>query len=199
LITGNTPFSAQQHPLTISSSAELGPERGLELSVKALGDWSRESVPNLAAGTRAWVDGPFGIFSIDRAEAPGFIMIAGGIGITPMRSMLLSMRDRGDVRPVVLIFAARNRERAVFIGELEALAQKMPLRLVPVYEAPPPDWGGERGFVTKALLQRHLPPQYLRWQHFVCGPGPMMDSVERSLSELGVPPERVRTERFDMV
>jgi ferredoxin-NADP reductase len=48
-------------------------------------------------------------------------------------------------------------------------------------------------------LSRHLPPGYRRFQFFICGPGAMMDAVEEALVQLGVPPERVHTERFNMV
>ena len=54
-------------------------------------------------------------------------------------------------------------------------------------------------YVTAEVLARHLPPGYRRFQFFICGPDPMMDAAEAALIELGVPPERVHTERFDMV
>jgi ferredoxin-NADP reductase len=53
--------------------------------------------------------------------------------------------------------------------------------------------------VTSEVLARHLPPGYRRFQFFICGPDPMMDAVETALVKLGAPPERVHTERFDMV
>jgi ferredoxin-NADP reductase len=53
--------------------------------------------------------------------------------------------------------------------------------------------------VTAEALARHLPPGYRRFQFFICGPDPMMDAAEAALIGLGVPPERVHTERFDMV
>ena len=197
--TGRTPFSAEQHPITIASSAVPAPDRAIELAIKALGDWSRTTVPALRAGARVWIDGPFGAFSLDRAAAQGFVLVAGGIGITPMRSMLLTMRDRGDRRPVLLIYAASHRGRAVFAAQLEALTRELALRVVFVFEAAPADWPGERGRITVELLRRHLPADLSRQYFFVCGPGPMMDQLERQLVELGVPPERVQTERFDMV
>ena len=197
LITGRSPFVIEQHPMTISSSSELGPDRSISFSVKALGDWSRSVVPDLAPGARVFVDGPFGAFTIDRAPAQGFVLVAGGIGITPMRSILLSMRDRGDPRPVLLVYAARNRRRAPFLDELRALEGELDLRVVLVFEEPEP--GSECGFVTRDLLARHLPERHALMQFFLCGPGPMLDVVERALGELGVPADRVHTERFDLV
>jgi predicted ferric reductase len=199
LITGRTPLLAEQHPLSISSSAEPNAEGTLELSIKALGDWSRASVPAIAPGRRAWLDGPYGVFTPDRAPAQGFVLIAGGIGITPMRSILLTLRDRADRRPVWLFYATNRRERAVFGAELAQLERELDLRVVYVFEAPEPGWEGERGYVTAAVLRRHLPERLLQLCFFVCGPGPMMRALERSLVELGVRPGRIHTERFDLV
>jgi ferredoxin-NADP reductase len=71
--------------------------------------------------------------------------------------------------------------------------------VVHVLERPPAGWQGETGYVTAEVLARHLPGGYRRFQYFVCGPAPMMDAVEHALVELGVPDERIHTERFDMV
>jgi ferredoxin-NADP reductase len=86
-----------------------------------------------------------------------------------------------------------------FREELERLKDRLDLTVVHVLERPPQDWTGETGYVTAATLERHLPPGYRRFQYFICGPDPMMDAAEAALVRLGVPPERVHTERFDMV
>lgn len=196
LSTARHPFAIEQHPISIASSAE---QRGtLELSIKALGDWSRDIVPNVTPGSRVWIDGCYGAFTPDRVAAQGFMLIAGGVGITPMRSILLTMRDREDVRPVTLLYGANSPERMIFADELRALEQMMSLRCVFVFESPPPQWQGERGLITGELLLRHLPEQALRYQYFACGPEPMMNAVELCLLELGVPASRISTERFNM-
>jgi predicted ferric reductase len=199
LVTGQTPLWAQQHPLSIASSAERDADRALEFSIKALGDWSSQVVPTLAPGTRVWVDGPFGAFTTERKAGQGFVMIAGGIGIAPMRSMLLSMRDRGDRRHVVLLYAVHNEGRLILREEIERLRGSLNLDLVLVLEAPPPGWTGERGQVTRDTLQRHLPAQFRRYHYFVCGPPPMMDAVEGMLAALGVPAASIDSERFTVV
>ena len=68
-----------------------------------------------------------------------------------------------------------------------------------VLEHPPDDWKGEKGYINAPMLGRHLPPGYKRHQFFICGPGPMMDAMERALAAMGVPAGRINTERFDMV
>lgn len=199
LLTGRSPFAALQHPITISSSAEQDASRRLEFTIKALGDWSRERVPALLPGTRLWIDGPHGSFTPEREPALGLVLVAGGVGITPMRAILLTMRDRGDRRPVLLVHAASTFDRLTFREELEALRATLALTVVPVLEQPPPDWTGERGYIDAALLRRHLPPGVGHWQCFVCGPPAMLDAMERLLPACGLPADRVHTERFAMV
>lgn len=199
LVTGRSPWSVQQHPLSIASSAERAAGDDIEFAVRASGDWSATVVPALVPGSRVWVDGPFGAFTIDRRIAQGFVLIAGGIGIAPLRAMLQTMRDRGDRRHVLLIYAARDEAHLAFRGELEALRRAMNLDVVFVAESAGAEWDGARGLVTEDLLRRHLPPQFRRYGYFVCGPAAMMDAVEAALGRLGVAGAAIDTERFIMV
>jgi predicted ferric reductase len=199
LVTGRSPLTGAVHPLSMASSAQPQPHGEIEFAIKALGDWSREVVPALRPPQRLWVDGPYGAFTPDRVPAQEFVLIAGGIGVSPLRSMILSLRERGDRRPVTLFFATRNAERAMFHDELCALEAQGGLHVVFVFEQPGPEWTGERGYIDAALLRRHLPADLSRHQFFVCGPPPMMDAMERWLVEIGVRPANVHTERFDMI
>jgi predicted ferric reductase len=192
---GRSPFSVTQHPFSFSSSAERD---GVEIAVKALGDFTSR-VSELEPGTTVYVDGPHGAFSIDQDEGPGFGLIAGGVGIAGLISMLRTMADRGDVRPALLVYANRDWDGVAFREELDRLEDRLTLTVVHVLERPPDDWTGETGYVTADVLSRQLPPGYRRFQFFICGPDPMMDAAEVALIELGVPPERVHTERFNMV
>ncbi len=199
LISGRTPYSRQQHPITIASSAE--PVAGVfqEYAIKKLGDWSRDLVPALAPGSRIWIEGPYGGMTIDRLPAQGFVLIAGGIGITPMRSILLTLRDRGDRRPCLLLYAANDFSRVVFRDDFAALEQQIDLKVVYVLEQPNGDYDGERGRIDRPMLERHLPLARQHFQFLICGPNPMMDSVERLLSDLGIADDRVHSERFNQV
>lgn len=200
LISGRTPYSRQQHPITIASSADAPVDHhSQEYAIKKLGDWSREQVPALAPGRHIWVEGPYGGMTIDRLPAQGFVLIAGGIGITPMRSILLTLRDRGDRRPCVLLHAANDFSRVVFRHELESLQLELDFKLVYVLEHPAADYVGERGRIDRAMLERHLPEPRRHFQYLLCGPNPMMDSIEQLLFDLGVPDERVHCERFNQV
>jgi predicted ferric reductase len=192
---GRSPFSLTQHPFSLSSSAE---RHGAEVAIKALGDFTSR-IHELKTGTKVFVDGPHGVFSIDRDEGPGFGLIAGGVGIAGLISMVRTMADRNDIRPVLLFYANLDWDGVAFRDELEQLKHRLNLTLVHVLERPPAAWPGETGYVTADVLARHLPVGYQRFQYFICGPDPMMDAVEAALLKLGVPGERVHTERFDMV
>ncbi len=153
-------------------------------------------------GERAYLDGPHGAFTVDRhGHAAGFVFIAGGVGITPIMSMLRTLADRGDGRPIYLIYANRDWESVIFREEIEALQERLNLRVIHVLEQPPEGWTGETGFVTGDILQRHLPRFERRnvYEAFICGPQPMMDAVERALVRLGVDMGDIHTERFDLV
>ncbi|MCU0760098.1 MAG: ferredoxin reductase family protein [Steroidobacteraceae bacterium] len=198
LSTGH-PVATEHHPISMASSAELGPERRVEFSIRDLGDWSGKRVPAVQPGSTMYLNGPFGGFSLDREPGQGVVLVGGGIGITPLRSMLRTMRDRGDVRPAILFYGARDWNAVVYTEELQQLSKEMNLKLVYVFEKPGEDWGGERGYITPELLKRHLPAQFRRYQYFMCGPTPMMDAVEEHLASIGVPRSRIHSERFDVV
>lgn len=199
MITGTSPLWSAQHPISMASSAERPADGTIEFGIKALGDWSGSVVPSLTPGSRLWLDGAYGAFTPEGHPAQGYVLIAGGIGISPMRSILQTLRDREDARPVVLFYAAHDWSRVAFRDEIDAFASTLHLSIVYVFERPEDDWTGERGFVDADLLRRHLPRQYRRFVYFVCGPVPMMDALEKTLVEIGVPASAVQTERFDMV
>ncbi|MFO1493103.1 MAG: ferredoxin reductase family protein [Lysobacterales bacterium] len=197
LISGRTPFSRAQHPITIASAPAA--DGSQSFAIKALGDWSGQVVPQLQPGARLWVEGPYGALTVDRLPAQGFVLIAGGIGITPMLAIVQTLAERRDPRPCLLFYAANDRSRVVFAEELAALQQRMALTLVYVFEHPRPGDGGESGRITPELMRRYLPAELPWFQCLICGPNPMMDSVEQSLRALGVAADRIHSERFDQV
>lgn len=200
LISGRTPYSQQQHPITIASSAEAPAAATRQsFAIKRLGDWSRDTIPALRPGQTVWLEGPYGALSVDRIPAQGFVLIAGGIGITPMRSILLTLRDRGDLRPCLLFYAVNDFTRMIFREELLQLSSEMNLKLIFVLEHPQEGDVCERGRIDTAMLQRHLPRESHHFQFLVCGPNPMMDSIEQQLSDLGIPDDHVHSERFNQV
>lgn len=191
------PFSGREHPYSLSGSA--ADRSSLAVTIKALGDFTA-TVGSIRPGERAFVDGPYGAFSPDRhPHASGWILIAGGVGIAPIMSMLRTLADRGDARPIVLVCAHGSPASRLFADELLVLERRLALTVVPVLEEAPPEWNGERGRVTVDVLRRAIASSELSTREcFLCGPVPMTDAVARSLRQLGLPARRIHVELFDM-
>lgn len=190
---GPTPFSLQQHPFSISSSAM---DPGLELTAKALGDFTR-SWATVEPGTKAFLEGPFGSFT----AVPGYdlFLIMGGIGITPAMSMLRTLCDDQDPRHVTLLYANKEPDDITFQDDLDRLAERMDLQVLHVLEELPKGWPGVEGRVDKKLLAKYLPKEPKEYTFYICGPGPLMDAAEEALRALEVPWNHIYTERFQIV
>jgi hypothetical protein len=100
----------------------------------------------LRPGTRLLLDGPHGSYR-PRRHAERFVLIAGGIGITPIVSLLRTAADAGDHRPFLLVYASRRWEQVTFREQLEHVQQLLELRVVHVLTEPPPSWAGEAGYI----------------------------------------------------
>jgi predicted ferric reductase len=196
LTVGRSPFRITEHPFSISSSAERRDQ--VRFTIAEAGDFTR-TLGSIEPGTTAHLDGPYGAFSYERAQAEAFVFLAGGIGVTPMLSMLHTLADREDARPMWLYYANPRWQDVAIREELDELADRVDLRVVHVLEQPPDGWTGATGRIGPELLDRELPAQAARFQYFVCGPEPMMDAVEALLHERGVPPARISMERFDLI
>ena len=187
--------AGQEHPFTISSaSSDSG---ALSVTIKASGDFTR-TVPKVRLGDAATVDGPYGRLShcLHAGETDGLVLIAGGVGVTPLLSMLRHIDAVGDNRPVTLIWACRTQADLFCREELSEMVQRrLGLRMHYVLSREP-DWPGESGHLDAPVLARLTPGDGRRRQVFVCGPDGMMVSVVRSLRRLGYPRRRIHTEAF---
>jgi predicted ferric reductase len=177
----------RSNPFSISAVPDGS---SLRFTVKAMGDFS-ERLQAVRIGTRVMLEGPYGAMTSSRRTMPGVALIGGGIGVTPIRALFEELSRHGDVK---LLYRASRPEDVVFWDELAGL------------ERPP------RATVTWLIGRRGSPampadpfspsalgvlvPDIVSRDVFVCGPGPMMDHVERSLRELGVPKNRIHSERF---
>jgi predicted ferric reductase len=186
------PYALAEHPFSLSSSAER--PRRPELTIKALGDFTA-AVRDLAPGERVLLDGPHGTFR-EPLPGAGYVLVAGGIGITPVMSLLRTLADRSDPRPLVLVYANRDWDDVTFREEIDDLRRELDLEVVHVLSRAPSGWEGERGRVDAALLRRVLPPDAARRNVFVCGSTPMTDSALAALREAGLPDAHIHAERF---
>lgn len=180
-------FRTQKHPFTISSSPK---DPYLRLSAKGIGDYSA-ALSAIRKGTPVLLNGPYGRFTTAVQTRKKRLFIAGGIGITPIRSMLGEERLPGDM----LLYSARTQADLAFFDEIEQWRAD----------------GLEVGyFVGESSLRapymhiaqidgpqlQQLAPDLAERDVWLCGPPPMMDAIEKTLIGLGVPKPQIHTERF---
>lgn len=173
---------AEEHPFTISSAAQDG--LSPEFTIRHAGDWTTGPLARLHRGARVWLDGPHGAF-IPRESAFGFVMIAAGVGITPMMSMLRTFARAGDERAMHLFLMDRADE-LLFREELDDLERELDLHRVEL----------RRVRITAELLAIHLPPTYLQFEYYICGGNRLIVDARRAIEDLHVPQSRVHTEMF---
>ena len=176
------------HPFSISAAPN---GLWLRVTVKELGDDSAR-LQEIPVGTRVYIEGPYGALTGSRRRRSRVLLVAGGIGITPLRALLEELPTRrGDL---TLIYRARDPRDVVFRAELDAIAR---LNGATVHylvgrrgsPAVPPDPLGPETLSS-------LVPDAQERDVYVCGPDPMMAAVRQSLRTLGVPANQIHTERF---
>jgi predicted ferric reductase len=191
-----SPFAITAHPFSFSSSAEVTDGR-VEMTIRNLGDYT-SNIHRTPVGQRVFLDGPYGAFTIGN-PADMHVLIAGGIGVTPMMSMIRTLADRQDTRPVILLYGVQDLESITFCEELEALKARLNLTVVYVLSKPPAEWTGETGFINSEIFKRYLTPPYANHEYFICGPNVMMDAIEKTLGEMSVPISKYHSERYSFV
>jgi len=148
----------------------------------------------LAVGDRLTVRGPRNNFEL--APAPGYVFIAGGIGITVFRSMLRYIADTGEPYRITLVYSNRDRESTPFLDELPELESRIPgLRLV-LTMTQDEGWEGETRYIGPDLLRDHLEGDLGSYTYLIAGPPEMVEAVTGGLAGEGVPEEQLLPDRF---
>ena len=143
------------------------------------------------------ISAPFGKFTFTGEEANSIVLIGGGVGITPLMSVVRYLTDRGWPKPIYLLYCCRTTKDFIFQEELEYLQRRNPnLSVIATMTRERGTvWMGPTGRLTPALLSSSVPDLEQQRVH-VCGPGPMMEAVKGMLAELCVPTSQVFTEAF---
>ncbi|MCY7404888.1 MAG: ferredoxin reductase family protein [Cryobacterium sp.] len=183
----------QAHPFSLSSAPS---ERGLRITVRGLGDASQQ-LPQLTRGTRVSFEGPYGLFTQNARTSPRVVLIAAGIGVAPIRSLLetvsfapghatvlLRSHSLGDtylVDEVTDLCRMRGAELRIFAGK----------RPTGVSTWLPAD------AARAGITLRKIVPELQQADIYICGPRPWTDAVVRDARAGGVPKKQIHYERFD--
>lgn len=194
LNVGNSPFSLFENPFSISSAPASGP--ALQFVIKELGDFTR-TIGRIEPGARAYLDGPHGDLVVAGRGEPGMALVAGGVGIAPLIGILRQLCHENDTRPTMLIYGNRLEEQIAYREELATMAEAHGTEVVHVLSEPPDGWTGRTGLVDADLIRAVFDPATMKhWLFLLCGPPAMMQVVETTLIEMGVPSRQIESERF---
>ena len=184
-------FRFQAHPFSISRPPD---GKYLRFSIKKSGDFTTSVHNSLKPGTPVIIDGPYGVFTEKKCLGDKALLIAGGIGITPLRS--LGERLLASGKDCVLLYANRAQRDMVFRRELGELADLGGFTVHHVLSGDP-EWQGEKGHIDAEMIKR-LVPDFAERDAFLCGPPPMMTALTAALTGLGVSKTRIHSEVFSL-
>jgi ferredoxin-NADP reductase len=184
---------------SISSAPDLPDQVAITVERIEGGEVSPYLVDELVEGDQLEFRGPIGGYFVWEVGIPGpLLLVAGGSGICPLMAMIRHRAARGDRLPTRLLFSSRSLEDVIFREELDRLAGRqdgLEVFLTLTREQPA-GWPGYARRIDQDMLAEVAWSPEERALCMVCGPTPLVETVARSLVELGNPPDRVKTERF---
>ena len=194
LTLNRSAFAITEHPFSISSCPADRPK--VSFTIKEVGDFT-STIGAIPVGASAYLDGPHGNVVLAGREGKGIALIAGGVGVAPILSILRQARSHGETQPIRLIYGNRVIEQILYRDELDAMRSDLNLEVIHVLSEPPAQWSGKVGQLDRDVLDACLPTvDRSQWLYLVCGPGPMISSVEQCLSEFGIPSRQIVSEKF---
>ena len=185
-----------------SFSIASAPEQSelIELHIRRVssGEFTQQLFDGMKEKTLLRIEGPLGQFWFRRESPRPALLIGGGTGYAPLRSMLRDLLAVGDRRPLHLYWGAQGRQDLYEHDEVEALRRQHPnLRYTPVLSDPRPQdaWTGRRGLVHAAVLEDH--PDLRGFDVYASGPPAMVEAVRAEFAERGLPPQQLFFDSFD--
>lgn len=183
----------EEHHFTISSSPS---EPYLSFTIKSLGDYTAK-IRNLKKGDEVEVEGPFGTLTNAYMKGP-FLFIAGGIGITPIRSMLIDMQANSKNEKSILLYSNKVSEDVAFKKQFDSLMNESDWFSAYYYLT------GEdkRGFINKRIDKKVLEQVLKEFKKqpkvFIVGPTGFINQIKADLKKLGLPQKNIFTEKFSL-
>jgi ferredoxin-NADP reductase len=183
------------HHFSLSSSPTE--EGHIEFTKRITASHFSQTLDTIEPGAWAHVEGPEGAFTLSPSWRQ-LAFISGGIGITPLRSMLRYVADKKLSYDIVLLYGNNNVEDIAFKEELDELSSTSPgLRVVYVLSGPnfPPNWTGKKGFINRDIIAESV-PDYMQRLFYISGPPKMVVALEDQLVALGIPGNQMKRDSF---
>jgi ferredoxin-NADP reductase len=189
------PSDGMTHAFSIASSPY---DEELVVTTRMRNTVFKQAISSLPIGSRARIEGPMGSFNLHKNTARPAVFLAGGIGIAPFLSMLSYATEEKLRHSIVLFYANRHLEDAAFIHTLWKLERANPrFRFVPILTrvASNNGWKGKTGRISSEMLLTHVGT--LRGPiYYIAGPPTMVAATRRTLAEVSVDEDDIRTEEF---
>ncbi len=180
-------------PFSISSSPTE--KEFIEFTKKLTGHEFSNALDSLEVGDRVKIDASYGNF-IFEGQYDGIVLLSGGIGITPLRSICRYCSDLKLATKITLIYGNHTEADIAFREELEEMQQKNPnLKVILTLDEPQEKWVGYKGVITGEMVNKEV-PDYLNRVFYICGPPMMVNAMEDLLIKLNVDSTKIKKESF---
>ena len=182
------------------SHADSPTEFHIELTTRLTGSPFKTALDTLPIGARADIEGPYGAFLFGY-EKSRIAFLTGGIGVTPIRSMLRYLADTNGAgrvagQELTVFYGSMSEDGVVYKDDFDEFEHTIPgLRVVHVITAPTPDWKGYGGFITAGIIRAEL-SEPADWTYYVVGPPPMVSAMDKTLGQLEIPQSHIVVESF---
>jgi predicted ferric reductase len=185
----NKTYWWQHHPF---SASYIPKNNMLRITVKNSGDFTGD-INSMKKGTPVMIDGPYGTFTIPQSNLKKYVFIAGGIGITPIRSLIEQTAPDNDI---VVLYTSKTPTEFSLQKELDELANiyHFPITYIVTQDD---TYKGEKGRIDDEKIKR-LVPDYMKREVYLCGPVAMMEGIKKVLISIGVEKGRIHYEKFSL-
>lgn len=189
-------IGSSDNELTKHLSISSSPTEGiLEVTKRLTGHPFPNALASLKKGDKIKLRGPYGKF-IFQDEHKKIGMLSGGIGITPLRSIIKYINDKMLDTDVVLIYSNRHEDDIAFEQEFDEIMAKNPkFNIINTITNPGSSWTGTIGRISADMIKQHI-PDYLERVFYISGPTKMVESMVALLLELGIPEDQIKKELF---
>ncbi len=188
---GGGPDRMEKH-FTLSSSPT---ESFLEITKRLTGHPFSNALAGLNSGDKVSIRGPYGEFTF-QGEYDKVGMLSGGIGITPLRSIIRYSIDKELGTNIILLCSNRSESDIAFRNELEGMQREKPdIKVIETITRPEPEWKGVTGRINAGMVKKFM-PDYIERTFYTSGPPKMVEAMISLLRELGVPEEQIKQEHF---
>ena len=197
LSTARVDIRGTRRYFTIASSPT---EKELIMGVKfyPMPSAFKETLHGLNPGDSIIASQLAGDFVLTKNNQEKIVLIAGGIGITPFRSMIKDLIDRREKRPITLIYSNRTVEDIAYKDILAAAQEKLNIKTIYTLTDTAlvsQDWKGEVGYITETMIKKHI-PDFTSRMYYISGPQSMVSATDATLKRLGIKNKRIKKDFF---